>query len=298
MGGQTERGLYFYDAQKKTYARHGLERNPWDSAVQYRTNILDKDTFPQDSGFEAVFWFTAVKGDVEDFRDLEAVVERPGLWTVSINGREVAPRPGEWWLDKAFALYPIGPHVVSGRNRLAVRCRPFTINSELEPVYLLGDFALEAAAKGFTIRPARDLSFGPWTSQGLPMYGGPVAYRKTYTLPAAPGEGTRYVVKLGEWRGAAAEVRVGGRKAGAIAFAPYELDVTRALQSGPNEVEVLVYGTLKNTLGPFHNDPPLGRAWPGSFQQGAKGGLPPGSEYSVVDYGLFEDFTMRRMTGR
>jgi hypothetical protein len=62
-------------------------------------------------------------------------------------------------------------------------------------------------------------------------------------------------------------------------------------------VSVIVYGTLKNTLGPFHNNPPLGMAWPGSFQQGAKGGYPPGSEYSVVDYGLFGDFKLLRKTG-
>jgi len=93
-------------------------------------------------------------------------------------------------------------------------------------------------------------------------------------------------------------VFVGGKAAGAIAFAPFELDVTDALVPGPNDVSVVVCGTLKNTLGPFHNSPPLGRAWPGSFQQGARGGFPPGSEYSVVDYGLFEDFKIMRIMTR
>jgi len=53
---------------------------------------------------------------------------------------------------------------------------------------------------------------------------------------------------------------------------------------------VAVIGTLKNTLGPFHNKPLLGRAWPSGFQQGAKDGRPAGKDYSVVGYGLFEDF--------
>jgi hypothetical protein len=34
----------------------------------------------------------------------------------------------------------------------------------------------------------------------------------------------------------------------------------------------------------------LERAWPGGFQQGAKGGRPAGAKYSVVGNGLFEDF--------
>ena len=56
--------------------------------------------------------------------------------------------------------------------------------------------------------------------------------------------------------------------------------------------EVVVIGTLKNTLGPFHNEPALGRAWPGNFQAGAKGGRPAGAKYATVGYGLFEDFKL------
>jgi hypothetical protein len=85
---------------------------------------------------------------------------------------------------------------------------------------------------------------------------------------------------------------VNGRKAGSIAFAPFECDVTKHLRPGKNEVAVVVYGSLKNTLGPHHNNPALGAAWPAQFQQGAKGGYPPGLEYSVVDYGLLEDFVL------
>ena len=41
-----------------------------------------------------------------------------------------------------------------------------------------------------------------------------------------------------------------------------------------------------------HKPKLLGRAWPGSFQQGAKGGRPAGAKYSVVGYGLYEDFRL------
>jgi hypothetical protein len=298
LGGKTEKGLYFYDAQKKTFQFHGFPRNPWDSAVQYKTNILDLDKFRPDSGYEAVFWFTAIKGDALDFSTLKAVVERPELFAVAVNGREVKPLAGEWWLDRAFGVYPIGPYVVAGKNRIVVTARPFTIHSELEPVYILGDFRLTAAPRGFELRPPAPMKVGSWAGQGLPLYGASVRYRETFNIPVAAGPNARFVVRLGGWRGAVAEVFVGGKAVGTIAFAPFELDVTDALVPGPNEVSVVVYGTLKNTLGPFHNDPPLGRAWPGSFQQGAKGGDPAGSEYSVVDYGLFEDFKLMKTVAR
>jgi hypothetical protein len=291
LAGKTERDLYFYDAQRKTFQANGLDRNPWDSAVQYKTNILDLDKFPAGSGFDAVFWFRAVKGDARDFADLKAVVERPALFRVFVNDKEVRAVPGEWWLDRAFGVYPIGAHVVAGRNKIMVRARPFTIHSELEPVYLLGAFRLMPAARGFEMFPPAPLGPGAWNAQGWPFYGAAVRYEKTFTV-AAGEAGAAYRLRLGPWLGATAEVFVGGTRAGTAAFPPYEVDLTGRLAPGPNQVAVVVYGTLRNTLGPFHNDPPLGRAWPGSFQQGAKGGLPPGSEYASVGYGLFENFLL------
>jgi hypothetical protein len=293
--GKTERDLYFYDAQRKTFQAHGLERNPWDSAVQYKTNIIDRDKFPAGSGFEAVFWFRTVKGDAADYADLKAVVERPDLFRVFINDREVQAAPGEWWLDRAFGVYPVGDRVVSGKNKITVRARPFTIHSELEPVYLLGAFRLEPAVRGFELHPSAPLGAGAWKEQGWPFYGSAVRYTRTVTV-AESEVALPYRLRLGRWLGATAEVFVGGTRIGTAAFPPYEVDLTGRLAAGRNEVAVVVYGTLRNTLGPFHNDPPLGRAWPGSFQQGAKGGLPPGAEYSSVGYGLFEDFKL--MIGR
>ena len=293
LGGRTEKDLYFYDAQRKTFQAHGLDRNPWDSAVQYKTNILDLDKFPPDSGFEAVFAFRAAGAAAGDFHGLKAVVERPDLFRVFVNGREVAPIPGEWWLDRAFGVYPIGPHVVSGKNTVTVKARPFTIHTELEPIYILGSFRLVSADRGYELLPALGLEPGSWKAQGWPFYGAAVRYRRTVVLPQ-DAAGASYRLRLGRWLGATAEVFVGDKHVGTAAYAPHEVDLTGALVPGANEVSVVVYGTLRNTLGPFHNDPPLGRAWPGAFQQGAKGGRPAGSAYSSVDYGLFQDFIIER----
>ena len=63
-------------------------------------------------------------------------------------------------------------------------------------------------------------------------------------------------------------------------------------QQGLNRVSVVVCGTLKNTLGPHHNNPSPGTAWPSQFQRGAEGGRPPGKDYSLLDYGLMQDFLL------
>lgn len=290
LNGKTEKDLYFYEAQLKTYRAHGLDRNPWDSAVQYKTNILDMDKFAADSGFEAAFRFRVAPGVAP--QAVRAIVERPELFKVFLNGKPVDPKPGEWRMDKAFGVFPLT--VKPGENTLTLKAAPFTIHSELESVYLVGDFALKSEAKGFQIVPPAALTLGPWSAQGMPMMSGRVGYTKSLEIPAEGPGAARYRVALGSWLGSLAEVTVNGEKAGLIAFAPFEMDITPFLKPGRNEVTVAVVGTLKNTLGPHHNNPPLGRAWPGQFQKGAEKGRPAGKDYSVVGYGLFEDFKIEK----
>ncbi|MCJ7679883.1 MAG: hypothetical protein MUP70_04075, partial [Candidatus Aminicenantes bacterium] len=105
LGTVTEKDLYFYDAQRKTYQHHGLARNPWDSAVQFKTNIIDEDNFPEGSGFKADFWFEAAEAMPLD--TLKCVVERPDLYKISCNGTAIEPLEGEWWLDRVFGVFDI-----------------------------------------------------------------------------------------------------------------------------------------------------------------------------------------------
>ena len=288
VNNQFEKDLYFYEAQTKAFQAHGLQVNPWDHAVQYKKNIVDKDTFGRSTGFEAAFSFTVSKGVKKG--TFEAVIERPELYRVSINGNQIRPRENSWWLDKAFGVFDIGRYVVDGENRIVLKSSPFTIHTELQPVFILGDFALESRATGFGIASAAAMKLGSWAEQGMPFYGDKIEYTKKVQLSDAELKSQKILVRLGKWSGVVAEVLVNGKNAGVIGFEPFELDVRQQLKPGVNEVSVIVYGSLKNTLGPHHNNPLLGRAWPGAFQQGAKEGRPPGSKYHVVGYGLFEDF--------
>jgi len=84
-----------------------------------------------------------------------------------------------------------------------------------------------------------------------------------------------------------ARVRVNGRLAGRIVAPPWECELTPWMRPGANRIAVEIVGTLKNTLGPHHGNPPLGSAWPGMFRRGPQSGPPPGREYHTVAYGLF-----------
>ncbi len=478
VGGETKKGIYFYQAGNLIWKKHGFDANPWDMAVQFRDRLITK-TFPEDSGFEATYRFT-VREKVPS--DLCIVIERPDLYTVKCNGTTVTAKEGDWWLDKQFGRIAIARTAKVGENAVTITAKPMTMFHELEPAYVLGDFSLEPAEKGFVIVPPKPLgiskevkkshstdpdgtmwlsggvefrpgsvdgdpwvtfdlgkkrdfdaievwnynevnltkrgvdemevfvsptgkagsfksigkfrldqaksgSVGPttkprfpqlldsaakgvrfvqfqilsnhngvryptkdsgvdnafvglsevrflklrngkpepiegvtvagcsseltqgfnraarylvdgdvtaqtgWDAQGAPFYAAGVKYAREYDVPGKPNDKSRYFVRLPKWNGSVAKVFVNDQFAGHIAFEPSELDVTDFLKAGKNRIDVVVIGTLRNTLGPHYGNV-FGIAGPGHFRHGPATGPPPASEYTTEAYGLFAPFEL------
>jgi hypothetical protein len=293
IGGKTLEHQYFYNAADLAFKHHGFEQgNPWSTAVQFKTAILDRNRFPADSGFEAAFHFSVDAG--VNRRGMRAVVERPPLWKVAVNGHSVSALKGEWWVDRDFGVYDIGPHVVNGANTITVTAQPMSVHAELEPMYIVGDFHVAPQPSGWKLVAGSLLTIGAWNSQGLPFYPDWVGYSATYRI-AKPG--ARYQVQLGKWSGTVVEVRVNGTYAGIIGWQPYALDVSRWIRGGENQVEVRVCGSLKNTFGPHHGKVVKGLAAP-QLVRNAPAAPPPGSAYNLDSYGLLEDFTLIEMRSR
>ncbi len=477
-GGESKSNLYYYAAAQFAFQKNGLDRNPWDSAVQFKDELISK-TFPPESGFIASYRFF-IEGAVPE--NLALVIERSDLYTITCNGKPIAAKSGDWWLDKAFGRISIAAAAKPGENVVTLKAHPFTIYHELEAAFVLGDFALKPAGHGFVVTanatpgilkrrdnpvhsinpdgtawlsggigfhknadgspiedrqpfvvfdlgkvseltslriwnyneshvrdlasrgakvirlrgtaagkpddfnldlgeftiaratansPAQELPLNRprvrfvkleilsnyngitypatgtladdglvglaevefitptrgrilgvniarvsgelashgrqaihlvdgsglvgarpgWNEQGHPFYSAGVSYRQQFHVDKAKG---RFFVALPDWLGSVAEVKVNGKSAGYIVSAPWECDVTRQIKRGANDVEVVVIGTLKNTLGPHHGNPPLGTAWPSMFRNGPVDGPPPGAQYSTVGYGLYEPFVLKR----
>jgi hypothetical protein len=284
-GGDAREKRYVYEAAQFAFKSNGMDRNPWDSAVQFRDELISH-TFPPSSGVEVTYRFQ-VKDAIPP--RLTAVVERPDLYAITCNKTPVQATKGAWWLDRTFGTIDITNAARVGGNELVLAAAPFTIAHEIESVYLLGDFTLEPTDSGFVIAASRPVSLVPWNEQGHPFYSQGVSYAETFTVPRPGGE---YRVQLKRWYGSVARVRVNGTPAGFVVSAPWTADVTKWIRPGANVVEVVVVGTLKNTLGPHHGNPPLGSAWPSMFQKGPTPGPPPGTQYSTVGYGLFEPFAL------
>jgi hypothetical protein len=293
VGGETRKNVYFYQACDFVYKKHspdGKGQNPWDSCVQFRDELITK-RFPADSGFQATYRFT-IKDRVPP--RLEIVIERPDLYSIKCNDKPVTAHKDAWWLDRCFGCIDLADVAQIGENAVTVVASPMTIEHELEPAYIRGDFALEPAAAGFVIAADRGLAVDPqaagWNRQGHPFYSGSVAYEQAFEVTQKAGT---YLVRLSDWHGSVARVRVNGELVGHLAYQPWQCDVTAAIRPGVNTIRVEVVGTLKNTLGPHHTEKPLrGAAWPHMFRIGPETGPPAGDRYDTIAYGLFAPFQL------
>jgi hypothetical protein len=287
VGDELTKDLNTYNAADKVFKYYGFRNgNPWNTSVQFKTRSVDRDTFGINTGFTAIYHFN-VKSSF-DYSSFKAVVERPGLWSVRVNGTEVKPETGKWWLDRAFGVFSIGSLVKQGDNTLTLIVSPMKVHAEIEPVYITGNFSLKPADKGWNIEaPVKLLTAGSWKEQGLPFYSWGVKYSREFNIEKPEGN---YFAELDKWKGSIAEVTVNGQRATLIAFPPFRSDITSLIKPGVNTVEVKVIGSLKNLLGPHFNNPAPGLVSPWHWRNVKS--YPGGKDYQLIDYGLFNEFSV------
>jgi hypothetical protein len=159
-----------------------------------------------------------------------------GEWTAKLNGREL----GAWRNEGDFLrTHALAGFLRNGLNRLEFH---FTLRRSTDGMIgacrLEGNFAVRAsgslipAGQGETITSAATTR----TQLGLPFYSGPVRYAQRFNLPEFAGKTVRL-----RWNGLAANgavVRINGVPCGSLRWAPFELDVTKALRRGANLLEV------------------------------------------------------------
>ena len=307
IGEETRESTYFYAVNRWIWEQHGMEGNPWDSSVQFRDELITK-TFPEGSGFSAMYHFTLAE---EIDGPLKFVVERPDLYTIQCNGQPIEAIEGEYYIDRAFGVLDITELAQVGENTVTITASPMTIYHELEPAYLLGDFSLTPVDSGFTVTKPQPL--GPsaedetqigWCDQGMPFYSGRVAY--TYKFETTPIKRIRSL-RIDDWNGSVVKVLVNGDEKGWAYAEEIEFEfpmgyggrgyggggrryaTSLSTDATENEITIIVYGTLKNTLGPHHAGEMRGKAWPSAFREGPEIGPPPGESYDVIPYGIFDE---------
>jgi alpha-L-rhamnosidase len=91
---------------------------------------------------------------------------------------------------------------------------------------------------------ATPFSLKPWTQTGLANFSGTAIYTKTFSLPANY-RGMRVMLDLGRVS-SVADVFVNGEHAGTLVWRPYQLDISKLIKPGENEIRILITNTEAN----------------------------------------------------
>jgi hypothetical protein len=274
--GERHEDIHVMDADLLIWKSLGFPQNVWDRAIQFRSDY-SKYHFDETSGFAVEYRFNAA-APAEILREIELAVERPHLYRITVNGTPVDFKKGVRWFDEEIRRLPVGRFLKPGENRIRLERDVFDILCETDRIYLLGDFGLEPAERGFNMVASHPLTTGNWVEQGLPFYSGAVVYESDLEIPDS---GSELIVRAAQWEGALIRVLLDGKEAGFIPFPSYELILAGAAP-GKHRIGIEVVSSLRNLLGAHFSDAlPSHWAWEDHPKS-----APPGRSYRFVSQGL------------
>ncbi len=187
-----------------------------------------------------------------DKPDAFVVVEKAENFTIELNRRTVSTDTRQWHWDKKFRRLPLGELIRKGTNEILLT-GDYRLGTEIEDIFIVGDFATRRISDtryAITAEPAV-LKSGDWGPQGYHFYAGNMVYRRQFQHTSRTHR--RALVRLVEPAGTLFEVRVNGKQTPPLVWPPWEADVSESLKDGTNEIEIIVYGSLRNAFGPLHN---------------------------------------------
>lgn len=196
---------------------------------------------------------------------LKVLLETDNAISVSLNGQDISICKCGWKIDKCLKEYDISALVKKGENILSIVYPESEVaikaGERVQAAYLVGEF--DCSFEGYTrysnfIRTngrfiltqrretydcQRDL-----TEQGLWFYRG----KATYVTSVKKQLGKSYL-KFGAINGGVVEIRVNGEHACDVVDFYAEYEITRWLTKEDNEIEIILYSTDRNLLGPHHH---------------------------------------------
>ena len=163
------------------------------------------------------------------------------------NGNKASADDAGWYVDEHFRKRYLGK-TANGMNSLKISM-PYGEDTNLEAVYLLGDFGVKVQGREAQIVPsAGKLPMGgDITAQGLPFYGGNVVYKFEVDCP----EG-RLRIDTPKYRGAFIGIKIDGERVGELILSSDSFE-THCIAPGIHLVEMILYGNRYNTFGALHS---------------------------------------------
>jgi hypothetical protein len=162
-----------------------------------------------------------------------------------LNGEELSFQTGEYF-DHYVMEAAVDGILREGRNTFEVwtegsLCEPAALT---QPAFLVGRFAVSGRKRLRLVEEPRTLRAGPWNEQGYPFYSGIATYRQAFKLTSAQAA-SRLFLEM-DAPGDLVEVLVNGDSCGVRAWEPWKLEVTSAVNSGSNDLELRIANSMQN----------------------------------------------------
>lgn len=253
------------------------------AVIQLQNRLLDLQR-PCDVKLKFAF---KVEADLDKNKEFYVVVEDAPLYQISVNGQQVSTKDQGYWKDKTFKKVDIKAAVQRGMNEILLETKftqpqkvydvlygenvyeteinKITYDMEIENIYLLGDFGVVSKAPFKRIERRGLVTEGPFvivdaptafengdfTTKGLLFFAG--ALKVAQTLSIKKEEGRSIVLKLGNHNTPLVQVYVNGEKVKDSLWAPYEADITHVVKDGDNVIELKIFASNRNLMGPHHH---------------------------------------------
>ena len=215
-------------------------------------------------------------------------LEQPEMYRqITVNGHEVKFTGNGFFIDAAIKTQDIRPFLQVGDNRIVLSLDYVSpVNSlvaaerygtEIESIYLAGDFAvygvqtdqpltttwynrtpnlakkpLVTGYKSFRMASEQNLFRGDLSHAGYPFFAGRFELANTFDLSAIEPDSDYKLVFPG-FEAILIAVTVNGVEMPVLFASPWEVDITKALKTGKNEITVTLTNSLRNLMGPHHH---------------------------------------------
>lgn len=209
--------------------------------------------------------------------------ESPQNFIIEINGAKLEKEFFSSYLDRAFPLFEITPHLSVGENEICIKTEfipseecinsrelsqnykselnRFNYDVEFEPVYIVGDFSVKTNGEFRKLDKNAFRYIGEFSidslkteytaenleMQGLPFFQGEITLSKSFNL-----SDTQYCFKFNPKGVSSVKLEINGQKMPPVLWAPYEFDLSDLLVKGDNEIKLTLSAPLRNLLGPHH----------------------------------------------
>ena len=187
---------------------------------------------------------------------------------IHVNGTRIPTEDsdGSWWVDEAIKTVHIPPGTIQAGENIINLALPFGILTNIERVYLLGDFSVHLYQNLAVLESLNldALTWGDITWQGLPFYVGNVLYDCEFSVPNSSHASTSSVtLSVPDFSSPVLAVHdFKGTKLGNIALQPRTLDLGQ-LKAGHHAITITAFGNRYNSFGHIHlQDGKTNDCWP------------------------------------